>query len=89
MDRRTSLSTAMALTLVAAGYATPAAAQAAGGMKLTVLYGSPKFPEDFEKYCLGTHMPMLVAASRGIRTETAQGVAGTNGAAPAFYTWSW
>ena len=85
MDRRTSLSTAMALTLVAAGYATSAAAQAAGGMKFTELYGPPKIPEDFEKYYLGPHMPMVVAASRGIRTETAMGVPGTNGAAPAFY----
>jgi uncharacterized protein (TIGR02118 family) len=85
MDRRTSVSTAIALGLAVAGYTSPAAAQAAGGMKLTVLYGPPKSADDFERYYFGTHMPMVHAAKGGIRTETAKGVPGADGAAPAFY----
>jgi uncharacterized protein (TIGR02118 family) len=85
MNRRTSLSTAIALGLAAAGYASPATAQSAGEMKLTVLYGSPKSADDFERYYFATHMPMVNAAKGGIRTETAKGVPGSDGAAPAFY----
>jgi uncharacterized protein (TIGR02118 family) len=85
MDRRTSLTTAIALALASTAHATTAGAQSAGGMKLTVLYGPPKDPAEFERYYFGTHMPIVYAASGGIRTETALGVPNADGTPPAFY----
>jgi uncharacterized protein (TIGR02118 family) len=41
-------------------------AQAAAGVKMTVLYGQPKNAEEFEKYYLGPHMAIFRAV-KGIR----------------------
>ena len=84
MDRRSFFSaSAAALAVVSA--APTVLAQSPGGVKLTVLYGQPKSPEDFEKYYLSTHIPM-VAAVKGIRRiETAKGMPGADGSAPSFY----
>lgn len=85
MDRRTSLTTAIALALASTGYASEAGAQYAGGLKLTVLYGPPKDPAEFERYYFKTHMPIVYAASGGIRSETALGIPNADGTPPAFY----
>lgn len=56
-----------------------------GGMKISVLYGQPKNPDEFERYYTNTHMP-LVGAVKGIRRfETAKGMPKADGSAPAFY----
>jgi uncharacterized protein (TIGR02118 family) len=54
-------------------------------MKVTVLYGSPTSPEEFEKYYAGTHLP-LAARMKGVaRIEFTRFVAGPDGARAAFY----
>jgi uncharacterized protein (TIGR02118 family) len=84
MDRRTSLSM-LAAGLAAAGASTPANAQTSGGIKFIVLYGHPPKPEEFEKYYLGTHMP-LVAAMKGARKmEAARCLPQADGSPPEFY----
>ena len=76
---------ASAAALVAMAASPDVFAQSAGGVKLTILLGQPKNPEDFERYYLSTHIPM-VAAVKGIRRiETAKGVPGADGSAPLFY----
>jgi len=60
-------------------------AQSANETKITVLYGQPKSPEDFDKYYLSTHMA-LVNAAKGIkRIELAKCLPKPDGSAPAFY----
>jgi uncharacterized protein (TIGR02118 family) len=54
-------------------------------MKVTVLYGQPKSPEDFEKYYFGTHMPLVAAAKAGKRTETSRCLPAADGTPAAFY----
>ena len=61
------------------------AAGADGGIKLTVLYGTPKDPAQFEKYYAETHMPMVYAVKEIKRTEVAMGLPGPGGAPPPFY----
>ena len=84
VPRRTALSFGLA---AAAGVAAGSAAHAegGGGMKVTVLYGAPKSPEDFEKYYLGTHMPMVYAVKELKHTEVSIGLPGPDGKPPAFY----
>jgi uncharacterized protein (TIGR02118 family) len=72
MDRRTSLIAGFTLAAGAATAAEGTSAPSAGGIKVTVLYGHPKSPEDFEKYYFGTHMPLVVAAKGGKRAETSK-----------------
>jgi uncharacterized protein (TIGR02118 family) len=84
MDRRTSLSM-LAAGLVAAGASAAETTQTAGGIKFMVLYGHPPKPEEFEKYYLGVHMP-LVAAMKGARKmEAAKCLPQADGSPPAFY----
>ena len=87
MDRRTSL--LAILTFVAgagaAGAADKTSAQSTGGLKVTVLYGHPKSPEDFEKYYFGTHMPLVDAAKRGKRSETSRCPPAADGSPAPFY----
>ncbi|WP_396224833.1 EthD family reductase [Gemmatimonas sp.] len=85
MDRRTSLVTAVSLAVAAAAKLSGEHASAAGGLKLTVLYGKPKSEADFDRYYLGTHMPMVRAAGPGLRMETAKGIPGADGKAPAYF----
>ena len=70
MDRRTSLSV-IAAGLAAMSSDASASAPTTGGIKFMVLYGHPPNPAEFEKYYLGTHMP-LVAAIKGAKYEAAK-----------------
>lgn len=54
-------------------------------MKVTVLYGHPTSPDEFEKYYGGTHLP-LAATMKGVaRIELTKFVAGPDGGKAAFY----
>ena len=54
-------------------------------MKVTVLYGHPTSPDEFEKYYGSTHLP-LAAKMKGVaRIELTKFVAGPDGGKPAFY----
>lgn len=84
MDRRTSFSM-IAGGLAATAVSTAATDQAKGGIKFMVLYGHPPNPAEFEKYYLGTHMP-LVATMKGARKmEAAKCLPQADGSPPAFY----
>jgi uncharacterized protein (TIGR02118 family) len=85
MDRRTSLVAALALTMGKATATEKSSAQLNGGIKVTVLYGHPKSPEDFEKYYFGTHMPLVAAAKNGKRTETSKCPPAPDGSPGPFY----
>jgi uncharacterized protein (TIGR02118 family) len=85
MDRRTSLLAPLALAVSAATAGDKTPAQSTGGIKVTILYGHPKSPEDFEKYYFGTHMPLLAAAKGGKRTETSKCPAAPDGTPGPFY----
>jgi uncharacterized protein (TIGR02118 family) len=61
------------------------AESAARGVKLTVLYGTPKDPAEFEKYYLQKHMPIASAVKDVRRVELAKGLPGPDGKPPAFY----
>jgi uncharacterized protein (TIGR02118 family) len=84
MDRRTSLSL-LTVGLAAAGVNAPATAEGGGGIKLMVLYGHPPNPEEFEKYYLDVHMPLVAAIKGARRMETARCLPQTDGSPPAFY----
>ena len=54
-------------------------------MKVTVLYGHPASPDEFEKYYASTHLP-LAAKMKGVaRIELTKFVAGPDRGKPAFY----
>jgi hypothetical protein len=55
------------------------AESAAGGIKLTVLYGAPKDPAEFEKYYLEKHMPIASAVKDIKRVELAKGLPSPDG----------
>jgi uncharacterized protein (TIGR02118 family) len=85
VPRRTALSLGIAAI---AGMAAPWVAHAegaGGGIKVTVLYGAPKDPAQFEKYYAETHMPMVYAVNEIKRTELATGLPGPGGSPPPFY----
>jgi uncharacterized protein (TIGR02118 family) len=84
MDRRTSLSM-LAAGLAAVGTSSPAAAQTTGGIKFMVLYGQPPNPDEFEKYYLGVHMPLVHAMKGARRMEAAKCLPQADGSPPAFY----
>ena len=84
MDRRTSLSM-IAVGLAAAGTGAAAEPQASGGVKVIVLYGHPPSPEEFEKYYLNVHMPLVNALKGARRMEAAKCLPQADGSAPAFY----
>lgn len=87
MDRRTSLSllTVGLATAATAGASTAATASDTGAIKLMVLYGHPPKPEEFEKYYLGTHMPLVAAIKGARRMEAARCLPQADGSPPAFY----
>jgi uncharacterized protein (TIGR02118 family) len=85
MDRRTSVIAALSLAAGAATAAEKTKTQSAGGLKVTVLYGHPKSPDDFEKYYFGTHMPLLAAAKGGKRTETSKCPPAADGSPAPYY----
>lgn len=84
MDRRTSLSM-LAAGLAGAATTSSAATQPTGGIKLTVLYGHPPKPDEFEKYYLGTHMPLVHAMQGARRMEASKCLPQADGSPPAFY----
>lgn len=84
MDRRTSLSL-LAVGLATAGVSSAATAEKTGGIKLTVLYGHPPKPEEFEKYYLDVHMPLVAAIKGARRMEAAKCLPQADGSPPAFY----
>ena len=54
-------------------------------MKVTILYGNPKNPDDFEKYYESTHLP-LAAKMKGVaRLELTKFASAPEGERPAFY----
>lgn len=69
----------------AAGAADTSSYQSSGALKVTVLYGHPKNPEDFEKYYLGTHMPLVAAANPGKRMETSKCPPAADGSPAPYY----
>lgn len=84
MDRRTSLSL-LTIGLAAAGTSARAAEPPAGGIKFMVLYGHPPKPAEFEKYYLGTHMPLVAAIKGARKMEAAKCLPQADGSPPAFY----
>jgi uncharacterized protein (TIGR02118 family) len=54
-------------------------------MKLTVLYGHPKSPPEFERYYAETHMPIAANIQDVRRFELAKVIGTPDGSAPAFY----
>lgn len=84
MDRRTSISL-LTVGLATAGLSTTATAENAGGIKLMVLYGQPPNPDEFEKYYLGVHMPLVAAIKGARRMEAAKCQPQADGSPPAFY----
>jgi uncharacterized protein (TIGR02118 family) len=85
MDRRTSLIAGLTLAVGAASAAERTTAQTAGGIKVTVLYGHPKNPDEFEKYYFGTHMPLVLAAKGGKRSETSKCPPAADGSPAPYY----
>lgn len=69
----------------AVGAADKLSYQSSGGLKVTVLYGHPKNSDDFEKYYLETHMPMVVAANPGKRMETSKVAPAADGSPAPYY----
>jgi hypothetical protein len=57
---------------------------AGGGIKLTVLYGTPKDPAEFETYYLQKHMPIASAVKDIKRVELAKALPGPDGRPPAW-----
>ena len=84
MDRRTAFISS-ALALAAVGTATTASAGNKGGFKRTVLYGTPKNPQEFDKYYFETHTPLVIAAKGAARIEIAKCSPLPDGSAPPFY----
>ncbi len=85
VPRRSALSLGLAAVAGMAGGSFSHAAGADGGIKITVLYGAPKDPAQFEKYYAETHMPMVYAVKEIKRTEVAMGLPGPGDAPPPFY----
>ena len=84
MDRRTVLSAA-AIAVVSNGIVSKSvAAEPAGKIKYTVLYGTPKDPEAFEKHYAEIHMPLVVAGGLP-HFEASKGMLQADGSAPAFF----
>jgi uncharacterized protein (TIGR02118 family) len=85
IPRRTALSLGLAAVAGMAATSVVHPEGAAGGIKLTVLFGAPKDPAEFEKYYLQIHMPMAAAVKDIKRVELAVGLPGPDGKPPAFY----
>jgi uncharacterized protein (TIGR02118 family) len=83
VDRRTSLSL-IGAGLAATGIST-AATKPAGGIKFIVLYGHPPNPEEFDKYYLDVHMPLVSQIKGGYKMQTARCLPQADGSAPAFH----
>ena len=53
--------------------------------KVTVLYGHPTSPEEFERYYTGTHLPIAAKMKGVARIELTKFVSGPDGGQAAFY----
>src|SRR5262245_21936903 len=84
IDRRGMLSLGVAAASALA-VTKNAHAQTSSGAKITVLYGQPTSPEEFEKYYLGTHVPMVSAVKGVQRMELGKILPRPDGSAPPFY----
>lgn len=54
-------------------------------IKLTVLYGHPESPDDFEEHYTRVHLPLAQQIPDLVRLETARTMPGPDGAQPAYY----
>ncbi len=54
-------------------------------LKVTVLYGHPKSPDDFEEYYEDKHAPIASKMKGVLRFEVTKFTAGPDGSRPAFY----
>lgn len=54
-------------------------------VKVTVLYGHPKSPEDFEQYYEHTHFPIAEKMKGVARFETTKFTTAPDGTRPAYY----
>ena len=54
-------------------------------MKVTVLYGQPTSPDEFEKYYAGTHLPIAAKVKGVARIELTKFVAAPDGGKAAYY----
>jgi uncharacterized protein (TIGR02118 family) len=73
MNRR-SLFSLFAGVLAALTFSGAAQAQGSAGIKMTVLFNEPKNVEDFERYYVTTHLPLVAALKGAKRIETARGL---------------
>jgi uncharacterized protein (TIGR02118 family) len=85
VPRRAALVLGLTATAGLAAGVDARAESSAGGVKLTVLYGAPKDPAEFEKYYLEKHMPIASAVKDIKRVELAKGLPSPDGKPPAFY----
>lgn len=61
------------------------AEEASGGIKITVLYGAPKDPKEFDKHYSEVHMPLVYSVKEIKRVEISMGLPEPGGKPPAFY----
>lgn len=54
-------------------------------IKITVLYGHPKNPQEFERYYADKHMPLAATMKDVSRIELTQFGPGLDGGSPAYY----
>jgi uncharacterized protein (TIGR02118 family) len=85
IGRRTLLALGAAAGSALALGGGEAQAAAAPRIKITVLYGAPTSPDDFEKYYAGSHMPKVYKVKGISRIELAKPGPGPDGKPPAFY----
>ena len=86
IERRSALLLgAAAASTFMIGTGNPAEAAAAHKVKITVLYGQPKSPEDFEKYYAQTHLPIAGKIKGVSRIELSKVAQAPGEPAPAFY----
>src|SRR5690349_13972886 len=84
MDRRASLSIT-ALAVIATGVPSQAvAADTPKNIKYTVLYGTPKDPDEFERHYTEIHMPLVIAGGLP-RFEASKCLPQADGSAPPFF----
>jgi uncharacterized protein (TIGR02118 family) len=84
MNRRSAVSL-LALGVAARGVGAAESPPTTGGIKFMVLYGHPPNPAEFEKYYLGTHMPLVAALKGARKMEAARCLPQADGSPPAFY----
>jgi uncharacterized protein (TIGR02118 family) len=85
IGRRSAMGLGLAAASALATGAGSRAEAAEKGVKVSVLYGTPKDPDAFEKYYAETHIP-LVRKVKGIRrAEYSKGLPQPDGKPPTYY----